>query len=75
MIKKVKKWVHRPTMNLNPETYGAYHHLVLGELDRDNKTIHMYFRMSKAQFDLVLSYVSPYQKGTHVTRTPISPRE
>ncbi|XP_071055952.1 uncharacterized protein [Onthophagus taurus] len=71
--KKKSYWVHE--INKKRNNFGEYHRLVK-ELEEYPKKFHMYFRMSKEQFEFVHDIIkNKIQKKSTQFRDPISTQE
>lgn len=71
--KKRRYWIH--PVNRKRETRGEFHCLIK-ELENDADKFHLYFRMSKAQFEEIHSYIEKDIKKIRTKfRKPIGTRE
>jgi len=72
-VKSSRTWVH--AVNKNREKLGEFHHLV-PELRQCSKRFHMYFRMSKEEFDYLHELIrSDIQKQNTQFRRAVSSEE
>jgi len=72
-VKSSRTWVH--AVNKNREKLGEFHHLV-PELRQCPKRFHMYFRMSKEEFDYLHELIrSDIQKQNTQFRRAVSSEE